>query len=207
MTLTELRPGRTTTASGPGFAYLMTGTAIACICISGVFGSIFTPDLVSGTQQEHTPIAAFTGWIFDVIAIGMVLPLAVQGIRAKVTERAPWAMLGLGVSTIWLAVMFISIFTPDMVTGTDPTRVPIAGMIAAIAGLVLTGLLCKTVRAASFEPADGKRAQAAAPPNIGPEPEVDDEATKLRRLAQLRDAGVITEEEFKAKKDDLLSRI
>jgi len=45
---------------GPGFAYLMTGIAIACICISGVVGGIFTPDLVSGSQHQHTP-AALTG--------------------------------------------------------------------------------------------------------------------------------------------------
>jgi putative oligomerization/nucleic acid binding protein len=34
-----------------------------------------------------------------------------------------------------------------------------------------------------------------------------DATVTLRRLAELRDSGVITEAEFQAKKDDLLSRI
>lgn len=43
------------------FAYLMTGTAIECIAVSGVLYSIFTPDLAStsdaavGYVHQHTP--------------------------------------------------------------------------------------------------------------------------------------------------------
>jgi hypothetical protein len=48
--------------AGPAWmAYLMTGIALACICVSGVLGSIFTADLVTGAQHQHVPIAAFTG--------------------------------------------------------------------------------------------------------------------------------------------------
>ncbi len=44
-------------------------------------------------------------------------------------------------------------------------------------------------------------------PATGAEPAADDAATKLRLLAQLRDSGVITEADFQAKKDDLLTQI
>jgi hypothetical protein len=193
----------------------MTGIAIGCIGISGVLGSIFTPDLVStsgataGYIHQHTPLAAYIGWIFDVIAIAMVLPTAMQGIRAKVTDRVPWTMLGLGVGGIWLAVMFISIFTPVMVTGTAPwiTEVPLASILSVIAGLILTWLLCRTVKTAFFQSAQPQPGSAAATPTADRELAAEDATVRLRRLAQLRDSGVITEAEFQAKKDDLLAQI
>jgi Short C-terminal domain len=214
MTVMETQPRRIAQPD-LGFAYLMTGIAIGCIIISGVLGSIFTPDLVStsgaavGYVHQHTPLAAYMGWIFDVIAIAMVLPTAMQGIRAKVTDRVPWTMLGLGAGGIWLAVMFISIFTPVMVTGTAPwiTEVPLASILSVIAGLLLTWLLCRTVKTAFFQPAESQPGQATTTPTAGSEPAADDAATKLRLLAQLRDSGVITEADFQAKKDDLLTQI
>jgi len=149
------------------------------------------------------------GWVFDVIAIAMVLPAAIQGIRAKVTDRVPWTMLGLGVGGIWLAVMFISIFTPVMVTGTAPwiTQVPLASILSVIAGLILTWLVCRTVKTAYFQAAEPQPGPAAATPADSPGPTSDDAAARLRQLAQLRDSGVITEADFQAKKDDLLSQI
>jgi Short C-terminal domain len=214
MALTNAPPGRTA-GTGLGFAYLMTGIAIGCICVSGVLGSIFSPDLVStsgaavGYIHQHTPLAAYTGWIWDVIALAMVLPAAVQGIRARVTDRVPWAMLGLGAGGIWLAVMFISIFTPVMVTGTAPwiTEVPLASILSVIAGLILTAVLCKMVKTAFFQAAGSRSGPATTTPAAGPEPAADDAVTRLRRLAQLRDSGVITEADFEAKKDDLLSQV
>jgi Short C-terminal domain len=213
-TITEAQP-RPTARPDLSFAYLMTGIAIGCIVISGILGSIFSPDLVStsgtavGYIREHTALAAYTGWIWAVIALAMVLPTAVQGIRAKVTDRVPWAMLGLGAGGIWLAVMFISIFTPVMVTGTAPwlTWVPLASFISVVAGTVLTWLLCRTVKTAFFEPAEPQPRPATTTPTVAVEPAAEDATVKLRRLAQLRDSGVITEDEFQAKKDELLTRI
>jgi hypothetical protein len=215
MTVTETQP-RQIARPDLSFAYLMTGIAVACIGISGVLGSIFTPDLVStggsadiGYTHQHVPLAAYSGWIWAVIALAMVLPTAMQGIRAKVTDRVPWTMLGFGAGGIWLAVMFISIFTPVMVTGTAPwiTEVPLASFISVVAGVVLTWLLCRTVKAAFFESAESQPGPAATTPTVGPEPPADDAATRLRQVAQLRDSGVITEAEFQAKKDELLTQI
>ncbi|HEY7262291.1 MAG TPA: SHOCT domain-containing protein [Trebonia sp.] len=208
-------PSRRIADPGLGYAYLMTGVALAGICISGVLGSIFSPDLVStsgsadiGYIHQHVPLAAYMGWVFAVLAIAMVLTTAMQGIRARVTDRVPWTMLGLGAGGIWLAVMFISIFTPAMVTGTDPwlTWVPLASILSVIAGLVLTWLLCKMVKTAFFEPAESRPGPGTSA-TTGPEPAADDAAARLRRLAQLRDSGVITEADFQAKKEELLSQI
>jgi hypothetical protein len=215
MTVTETQP-RQITRPDLSFAYLMTGIAVTCIGISGVLGSIFSPDLVStggsadiGYTHQHVPLAAYSGWIWPGIALAMVLPTAMQGIRAKVTDRVPWTMLGLGAGGIWLAVMFISIFTPVMVIGTAPwlTWVPLASFISVIAGVVLTWLLCRTVKAAFFGSAEPQRGSATTTPAVDVEPAAEDATVKLRRLAQLRDAGVITEAEFQAKKDDQLTHI
>ena len=192
---------RQAAGAGPGYAYLMTGLALVSICVSGVLGAIFTPNMVTGSQHEQIPIAAFTGWIWNLIAIAFVLPAALKGIRVRITDPAPWTMLGLGVSAIWLGVMFVAIFAPVWVTGSDPTQIPIWAGIACIAGVVLTGIVCSFVKTASFEPAVARPAPSV--PAAGP----DDAAAKLVRLAQLRDAGAITEAEFEAKKADLLTRI
>lgn len=116
--------------TGAGFAYLMTGTAVGLIIVSGVLGSIFAPDMVTGSEHEHLHIAAFTGWIFNVIAIGLVVTAAMQGIRSHVTDKAPWTMLGGGVSAIWLAVMFVVIFAPSGSKAPIPQRSP-SGLCSA----------------------------------------------------------------------------
>jgi hypothetical protein len=175
MALVQTHGGR---ASKPdlNFAYLMTGVAVADIVVSGIFGCIFTPNLVTtsgtavGYTHQNVPLAAYMGWVFDVIALAMVLPAAMKGIRAKVTDHAPWTMLGLGVAAIWLAIMFISIFGPVMVTGTAPwqTWVPLASMISVVAGLIVTGLLCKSVKSAYFEPVGPSGPEVNLPTTVPP---------------------------------------
>jgi len=206
MTFLDTEPRRTV-HPGRGFGYLMTGIALAGICISGVLGSIFSPNLVTGVQQEQVPIGAFVGWIFDAIAIGMVAAVAIKGIRAEVIDRAPWMVLGLATASIWLAVMFAAIYSPVWVTGTDPTRLPIWSGLSVIAGVVLTGILCNFVRTASFEPVGSRTGFTTAAPSRGGEWVVDDATIKFRQLVQLRNFGAITDAEFQAKKRELLRRI
>src|SRR5215470_19399237 len=124
MALMETQP-RQFARSGPGYAYLMTGVALGGIWLSYALGAVFGPDMVTGAQHEHFPSVAVIGWIFNAIATGMVVPVAMKGIRAKVTDPAPWTMLGLGAAAIWIAVMFVAIFAPVWVTGTDPEYIPL----------------------------------------------------------------------------------
>ena len=215
MTLTETA-ARPRARSDLGFAYLMTGLAVGGICVSGILGCIFSPDLITtsgtsngGTTQQHIPLAAYSGWIWFVLALAFVLPAATRGIRAKVTDRAPWAVLGFGVGGIWIAQMFISIFTPRVVTGTAPwlTWLPLAGMISVLAALVMTGLLCKMVKSAAFEPAGQPSELETSKPTVLQELTDDGAVIKLRQLAQLHDSGVLSDAEFDEKKHELLSRI
>lgn len=191
----------------PSFAYLMTGIALGCIWLSYVLCAVFGPDLVTGAQHQHFKSAAAIGWIFSAIATALVVTAALQGIRAKVTDKAPWTVLGLGVGAIWLAVLFVGVFAPVWVTGTDPDRIPFWAGLSVIAGVILTVILCNFLKTASFQPAESTAVSATTTPTVDLESAVEDDTVKLRRLAQLRDSGVITEAEFQAKKDELLRRI
>jgi MFS family permease len=206
MAVMETQP-RGIARSGPGFAYLMTGIALGSIWLSYLLAAIFSPDMVTGSQHQHFAIAAAIGWIFTAIATGLVVTAALQGIRARVTDKAPWTMLGLGAGAIWLAVMFVVIFAPVWVTGTDPDRIPGWVWISGTAGVILTWILCRFVKTASFEPVVSTAVPVTTTLTAGLESAAEDATVKLRLLAQLRDSGVITEAEFQAKKDDLLNRI
>jgi len=190
-----------------GFAYLMIGIALGCVWLSYLLGALFSPGFVTGVQHQHFNSAAGIGWIFNAIATGLVMTAALQGIRARVTDKPPWTMLGLGVGAIWIAVMLVAVFAPVWITGTDPDKIPFWAGIAATGGVVLTWMLCRFVKSASFEPVGSSAAPATTTATAGLESAADDATASLRRLGQLHDSGVITDAEFQAKKDDLLSRI
>lgn len=86
--------------------------------------------------------------------------------------------------------------------GNAEMKVFVSGNSASISGIVKSDLepLADAVR-------QGMAAQHAAPPTAPSAASADDPYEALRKLASLRDAGVLTEEEFEAKKQDLLGRI
>lgn len=162
-----------------GYAYLMIGIATASIAIGAIFGSIFPPDLVTtsgtatGYTHQHIPLAAYSGWVWSAIALAMLLPTATKGIRAKVTDRTAWSVLGLGVSGIWLAGLFLSVFLPVTVTGTAPwlTWFPLGALLTAIAAVIGVGVLCRFVKAAFFESPEAQPPAQTTRPTISPEPQ------------------------------------
>ena len=86
--------------------------------------------------------------------------------------------------------------------GTGEIKVWVSGNSASISGIVKSDLepLADAVR-------QGIATQHAAPPTAPSAESADDPYEALRKLASLRDAGVLTEEEFETKKQDLLGRI
>ena len=102
--------------------------------------SIFSPDFVSGSEQQHFKLAAFTNWFWGLLATVFLLRATV--FRRSGTERSDeegaWVWISVAVGAIWVAVIVISIFVPEVLTGTDPTRIPIAAIIAPIVTVVLT---------------------------------------------------------------------
>jgi hypothetical protein len=107
-------------------------TAVALI-------SIFAPDLVSGSEQEHLPVAAFGTWLRGMVATGGYL-LAMGRLRGSASRRPIWIGLTAATLTVWLLATILSIALPVVETGTDPTRLPIAALVTPVAAAVLTGV-------------------------------------------------------------------
>jgi hypothetical protein len=114
--------------------------SITAIWIAVVLISVFSPDMVHGSEQEHLPIAALTGWLWGSVASAFILIAVVIGYgRSRVGRHEAWTLLALATVVIWAAVTIVSISTPRLVTGTDPTKIPLAAMIAPVVGTVATG--------------------------------------------------------------------
>ncbi|HJS51901.1 MAG TPA: SHOCT domain-containing protein [Pyrinomonadaceae bacterium] len=94
---------------------------------------------------------------------------------------------------------------PGLLRGVARTAV-VAGTASAVAGRVRHRQDAKW--AAQEAPPQGYAPQEqyqAAPPQYAPEPPpVDDTTAQLQQLAQLKQQGILTEEEFTAKKKQIL---
>lgn len=134
------RPGVEHPSSVMGsVAALAPGVAVAAIWVATLLFSVFAPDLVSGSQQEHLPIAGLTGWPWAAAATGYVL-MATR-VRDAADDPRVWLGFEVSVVVIWAVVALAGIFAPELVTGSDPTRVPLAAIVAPVAGLVATGFV------------------------------------------------------------------
>ncbi len=120
-------------------AALAPGVSVATIWLATLLFSLFTPDLVSGSQQEHLPIAGLTAWLWAAAATGYVL-MATR-VRDPNDDPSVWLGFELSVVVIWAVVALTGIFAPELVTGTDPTRIPLAALVTPVAGLVATGFV------------------------------------------------------------------
>ena len=133
-----------TNPNAAGSRYLFTGVAVASIWLAVVLASIFAPDMVTGSQHEHLQIAAYADWLWGAFATGFVLlRAAASGVnrRADVASRNLRMALTMSVGIVWLAVLLVSIFTPQLVIGTDPTRLPVAAMFSPIFGVIVTAYI------------------------------------------------------------------
>jgi hypothetical protein len=117
--------------------YLYGGLALAGIWLAVAFTSIFAPDMVTGTTQDHFPVALVVALLAGLAATRSVVRAFSHGLGGA----SRWGFYALLVAGVWLAVTLVSIYAPVMVTGTDPTRVPIAAIVAPIAGGILTGAI------------------------------------------------------------------
>jgi len=88
--------------------------------------------------------------------------------------------------------------------GTAARTAVIAGTATAVSGKVAAGQAARTQAAAAPAPTPAPDAPAATAA-AGPTPVLSDAAfDQLKKLGELRDAGILTEDEFAAKKAQLL---
>jgi len=115
--------------------WLWSGLAIAAIWAAAASAAIWAPDLVSGSAQDHIPIIAMIFPIWALLATGFVVmaPATTANDRRRV-----WAVYAGTVAVVWATAAAIAIAGPALVTGSDPTTIPIAGMIAPIIAMAAT---------------------------------------------------------------------
>ena len=70
-------PGERPNATADGSWMLWTAIGIVGIWVAIVLISLFAPDFVSGSEQEHLPMAAFTTWFWG--GIGTLIFLWAMG--------------------------------------------------------------------------------------------------------------------------------
>jgi hypothetical protein len=118
---------------------LCTLAMLVVIWVGVVVVSVFAPDLVSGSEQEHLPIAAFTTWLWGAIATAAVL-LAMSRLRGDPDAQSIWIGFTVTVIVVWIAATVLALTLPEFETGSDPTLLPFGAMFAPLAAAVLTGL-------------------------------------------------------------------
>jgi hypothetical protein len=118
---------------------LWTAIGISGIWVAVLLISLFSPDLVSGSEQEHLPVAAITAWFWGGVGT-VVLLLAMARLRGRASWQPIWVGLSVATLGIWTVATILAITLPVIETGTDPTRVPVAALVAPVAAAMLTAL-------------------------------------------------------------------
>ena len=116
---------------------LWTAVGIGGIWVAVLLLSLLAPDLVSGSQQQHLPVAAFTSWFWGGVAT-LVLLWAMGRLRGS--WQPIWVGLSVATLGIWAVAVVLGLTLPVLVTGTDPTRIPVAAIFAPVAAALLTAL-------------------------------------------------------------------
>jgi hypothetical protein len=128
---------RSAMADGSWMANAAAG--IAGIWVAVALISIFAPDMVTGSEHQHLPVAALGSWFWGLIATGAFL-WGMGRLRGNATRRPIWMGLTVATLAIWLVATIVGIALPVVETGSDPTRIPIGAMVAPVAATVLTAL-------------------------------------------------------------------
>jgi hypothetical protein len=129
---------------------LWTACGIGGIWIAVVLISLLAPDMVSGSEQEHLPVAAFATWLWGLLATGIFV-WAMGKLRGRAAHRPIWIGLAAVTLVLWLVATILGITLPRVETGSDPTRIPIGAMVAPVAATALTAL-AGIVAAVFFKP-------------------------------------------------------
>ena len=117
-------------------------SAVSIVWIAVIIVSILSQDFIHGSDQQHFPLAASITWISGAYATKAILT------ELKLRSTAKSILVGITISTIiiWVAVILVSLLVPSLITGTDPTQIPIAPVVAPIAGAIATGSIGNLVR-------------------------------------------------------------
>ena len=95
-----------------------------------------TSRLVTGHGQRFRardlPLGLITVWLWACVATAYAL---------MTPKRASLAGWSLSVAGLWVGTLLVGLFAPLLVTGSDPTRIPLAVLLAPPMAAMLTGML------------------------------------------------------------------
>jgi hypothetical protein len=128
---------RPATADGSWVAWTLAG--IAAIWVAVTLISLFAPDMVTGSEQQHLPVGAFGAWFWGLAATGAFF-WGMGRLRGNAARQPFWIGLAVATTVIWGVATVLSITLPVYVTGSDPTRLPIGAMVSPVAAALLTTL-------------------------------------------------------------------
>ena len=126
-------------ATGDGSWMLWTAAGIAGIWLAVLAISLLAPDMVSGSEHEHLPLAALTSWLWGLVATSAYVAGQLR-LRGRASRRPIWIGLTVVTLAVWLVATVLSATLPVYETGTDPTQVPMGALTAPIGAAVLTTL-------------------------------------------------------------------
>jgi len=130
-------PGGSATADRSWMTWTLIRLAVIWVAVLVV--SIAAPDLVSGSQQEHLPLAMFVTWIWGLVAsIGYLWGMS--KLRGAASRRSIWIGLTIAVMVIWGVAAAVSVTFPTWETGSDPTGLPVWALAAPIGAALVTVL-------------------------------------------------------------------
>ena len=102
---------------------LWTAIGIGGIWVAVVLISLLSPDMVSGSEQEHLKVAAFGTWFWG--GVGTLVFLWAMGrLRGDAMWRPTWIGLSIVTLGVWALATVLAIVLPVVETGSDPTQLP-----------------------------------------------------------------------------------
>ena len=118
---------------------LWTAIGIGGIWVAVVLISLLSPDMVSGSEQEHLKVAAFATWFWG--GVGTLVFLWAMGrLRGDAMWRPTWIGLSIVTLGIWAVATVLAIALPVVETGSDPTQIPLGAVVGPVAAAMLTAI-------------------------------------------------------------------
>ena len=122
---------------GVGYRAVATAISLVAIWVAATIAAVYSPDMITGSNQEHLQLSMFLAWPLAAVATGMVL-LAAGVSRRAVESAGAWAVFAVLTGVAWSAAAIASVFVSPMVTGTDPTTIPLAAIVAPLFAVLVT---------------------------------------------------------------------
>jgi len=102
---------------------------------------LFSPDFISGSQQEALPLVALTAWISGAGATKAIMGELVKLKGKKIGKK--WQNSTTIILIVWIIGTVVAVNSPIWETGSDPPQIPAAAILAPIVAAVLTEMVFK----------------------------------------------------------------